>query len=186
MKFFEWHHIIPKHEWKERFGTLDGVDAPDNLILLTIEQHIEAHKWLWENFGSKWDYVVWKSRSGVLSMSDAMKEMSLKPNKGKFGKLNYFYGKTHSDSSRQKQSEANKGNRYVLGKKWSDESRKRIGEHRKGKIASHKNWIVTIPSGEIIFTSNLAQFCRDHRLSQGAFSTKRKTKGYSVELVPQC
>jgi hypothetical protein len=34
MNNFERHHIIPKHEWFQRFGTLDGVDAPDNMVFL--------------------------------------------------------------------------------------------------------------------------------------------------------
>jgi len=37
------HHIIPRHEWKKRFGNLKGLGAPDNLIELTTEQHAEVH-----------------------------------------------------------------------------------------------------------------------------------------------
>ena len=38
------HHIIPKHEWKVRFGNLRGVNAPDNLSPpLYTHQHAQVH-----------------------------------------------------------------------------------------------------------------------------------------------
>jgi len=33
------HHVIPRHEWKARFGNLEGVNAPENKVRLTREQH---------------------------------------------------------------------------------------------------------------------------------------------------
>ena len=45
------HHIIPKHEWKARFGDLEGFDALDNLVNLTTEQHSQAHALLYEMIG---------------------------------------------------------------------------------------------------------------------------------------
>lgn len=42
------HHIIPKHEWLERFGTMNGVNAKDNLCNLTLSQHAEVHLLLYE------------------------------------------------------------------------------------------------------------------------------------------
>ena len=37
------HHIIPRHEWKTRFGNLKGLNAKDNTIELTMEQHAHVH-----------------------------------------------------------------------------------------------------------------------------------------------
>ena len=37
------HHIIPKH--------MGGTNDPSNLIELTVEEHAEAHKLLWEQYG---------------------------------------------------------------------------------------------------------------------------------------
>lgn len=31
------HHIIPRHEWKKRFGNLKGFNASDNVAWLTPE-----------------------------------------------------------------------------------------------------------------------------------------------------
>jgi group I intron endonuclease len=48
----------------------------------------------------------------------------------RFGTDNHFYGKTHTEETRQRISEANKG-RFV-GKKLSEETKQRISEGKKG------------------------------------------------------
>jgi hypothetical protein len=50
------HHIIPKHA--------GGTDHPSNLIALSIEDHAEAHRVLWEQHGLTADFVAWKMLSG--------------------------------------------------------------------------------------------------------------------------
>jgi len=56
------HHIIPKH--------MGGTNDPSNLIRLTIEEHAEAHRKLWETFGKKEDYIAWKALSGSISCEE--------------------------------------------------------------------------------------------------------------------
>ncbi len=53
------HHIIPKYA--------GGSDHPDNLIELSIIEHAEAHRLLWERDGRKEDYIAWKLLSGQSS-----------------------------------------------------------------------------------------------------------------------
>jgi hypothetical protein len=43
------HHIIPKY--------LGGTDDPSNLVELTVEQHAEAHRLLYEQHGNWQDKV---------------------------------------------------------------------------------------------------------------------------------
>jgi hypothetical protein len=38
------HHIVPRH--------MGGTDDPSNLIELTVEEHAEAHRKLWEQYGT--------------------------------------------------------------------------------------------------------------------------------------
>ena len=52
------HHIIPRH--------MGGTDDPSNLIELTIEQHAQAHKELYDQYGKLEDYVAWKGLSGQI------------------------------------------------------------------------------------------------------------------------
>jgi len=91
------HHIIPKH--------MGGSDDPSNLVELTIEQHAEAHKKLWEEHGHWQDEIAWKGLCGLLSCDE------VKLNAGRL---------------------ANIGNKNALGKKWSEESKEKIRIARKG------------------------------------------------------
>jgi hypothetical protein len=65
------HHIIPKH--------LGGTDEPSNLIELTIEEHAEAHKKLFEEHGLLEDKLAWLGLSGILKRKDIIREMQLAP-----------------------------------------------------------------------------------------------------------
>lgn len=51
MTIYHKHHIIPKH--------MGGSDHPDNLIELTIEEHAEAHRLLYEKYGNEYDKIAW-------------------------------------------------------------------------------------------------------------------------------
>jgi hypothetical protein len=44
------HHITPRHA--------GGTDDPSNLIELTVEQHAEAHRILFEQYG-RWQDEYW-------------------------------------------------------------------------------------------------------------------------------
>ena len=68
------HHVIPRHEWKVRFGNLEGFNAPDNKVRLSREQHSHVHFLLYEITGNPYDLLASKAISGQCSMSDASKE----------------------------------------------------------------------------------------------------------------
>ena len=65
------HHIIPKH--------MGGSDDSSNLVSLTVEQHAEEHRKLWEKYGHWQDKIAWKTLSGQISIQEA-KLMMLKEN----------------------------------------------------------------------------------------------------------
>ncbi len=46
------HHIIPKHA--------GGTDDPNNLVELSVDDHAEAHRKLYEEYGRWQDYVAWQ------------------------------------------------------------------------------------------------------------------------------
>ena len=69
------HHIIPKH--------MGGSDEPSNLILLTVEEHAEAHRLLFEKYGHWQDKVAWKALSGILPKQEIIKEIQKNANKGR-------------------------------------------------------------------------------------------------------
>jgi endo-1,4-beta-D-glucanase Y len=67
------HHIIPKHA--------GGTDDPSNLVELTIEEHAEAHRILFEQYGRWQDEIAWKTLSGQITQAEAIKESQKNANK---------------------------------------------------------------------------------------------------------
>ena len=61
------HHIIPKH--------MGGSDDPENLVELTIEEHAEAHRKLYEEYGHQEDYLAWQGLAGLMTKEELVKEM---------------------------------------------------------------------------------------------------------------
>lgn len=66
MTIYHNHHIIPKH--------MGGSDDPSNLVRLTVEEHAEAHKKLYEEFGKPEDLIAYKALSGQINPSEASRQ----------------------------------------------------------------------------------------------------------------
>lgn len=94
---YHMHHIIPKH--------MGGTDETSNLIKLTIEEHANAHKKLWEEHGCWQDELAYKGLMGLMSCDD------VKLNAGRL---------------------ANIGNKNALGKKWSEQSKSKMKGNKNG------------------------------------------------------
>lgn len=65
MTIYHKHHIIPRH--------MGGSDDPSNLIELTVEEHAEAHRKLFETYNLPQDYAAWKGLSGMMSKAEIIK-----------------------------------------------------------------------------------------------------------------
>ena len=80
------HHIIPRHA--------GGTNHPTNLVELSIEEHAEAHRLLYDKYGRKEDELAWKMLSGQISKQQLQLERSylggLKTPKKKVAKYNDF------------------------------------------------------------------------------------------------
>ena len=63
------HHIIPRHA--------GGTDDPSNIVLLTTEEHAEAHRKLFEQFGRWQDKKAWLFLSGSANADDAWYDVML-------------------------------------------------------------------------------------------------------------
>lgn len=101
------HHIIPKH--------MGGSDDPSNLIELTVEEHAEAHRKLWEEHGSEYDKIAWLSLTNQIENAEARILAVIEWNKNKIisnetkEKISESMKKYYSDpQNRKKVSDATK------------------------------------------------------------------------------
>ena len=67
MTIYHNHHIIPRH--------MGGTDDPSNIVKLTVEEHAEAHRKLYEEHGLKEDWLAWKGLLGIFSKQDILYEL---------------------------------------------------------------------------------------------------------------
>ena len=128
------HHIIPKH--------MGGTDNPSNLIELTVEEHAEEHRKLFEEHGSAYDFVAWKALSGQITSDEARRLATIAT----------WTGRKHTEETKEKIKEARanqvmfshleetkkKISDSLIGHSVSDDTRKLISEKTKGKSKSTK------------------------------------------------
>jgi len=67
MTIYHVHHIVPKHA--------GGTDDPSNLVKLTIEEHAEAHRKLYEEYGRMQDWYAWQGLIGCIDKADIIKRL---------------------------------------------------------------------------------------------------------------
>jgi hypothetical protein len=60
------HHIIPKHA--------GGTDDPSNLVELSVFEHAEAHRILYETYGLEEDLIAWRGLSGIVTREVVVRE----------------------------------------------------------------------------------------------------------------
>jgi hypothetical protein len=101
------HHIVPRH--------MGGTDDPSNLIELTVEEHAEAHRKLYEEHGHIEDYCAWKGLSGQIGKEEIIR-LLMDPT-----------GRVHTEETKQKISEAHKGR-----SKHTEESKEKLRQFRTG------------------------------------------------------
>jgi hypothetical protein len=131
-EYLEKHHITPKHE--------GGNDAKENLIKLSLIDHVRAHRIRYETYGNKYDLAASSYMSGqsaeakrAICSANGSKSKGRKLTKehknkvGRPGELNPFYGKTHTEEARQIIREK------ATGRKWSEESKDKLGETLKAR-----------------------------------------------------
>lgn len=112
---------------------MGGSDAPANLIELTVEQHAEAHRILYEQYGKWQDKIAYNMLSGQITVADAIKETQRQ----------YMTNRVISEETLEKMSKSQKermknGNHPMSGKIFSDESRKKMSDSHKGQSPGNK------------------------------------------------
>lgn len=66
------------------------------------------------------------------------------------------------------------GGEGSFGRKLTEEHKRKISESHKGKIKHVKKWEITTPDGQILIIDNMAKFCRENGLHNGAMTEVAK------------
>ena len=136
------HRIIPGH--------MGGNYDANNVILLTISEHAEAHRLLYEQYGFWQDKLAWLGLSGQIGKEEIIrlkKSEGGKKNKGKpkseehkkkmqnnkNGRMCKGHKKTNETKEKLRQSSLKNPTRFWLGKTKSEECKKKISESLKNK-----------------------------------------------------
>ena len=113
------HHIIPKH--------MGGTDDPSNLIVLTVEEHAEAHRKLYEEHGRWQDQLAYQALLGNINKEEARIIAVKKSNTGRKQSEEHIKTRTASRMSSCPKP--------ALGKTWNRtaESKDHMSKIMKGK-----------------------------------------------------
>jgi len=167
------HHIIPRHA--------GGTDDAENLVLLTIEEHAEAHRLLYEQYNRKEDYLAWKGLSGLIGKDELLFE-KCSLNSSRPGPLNTFYGMKHTEETKRKISEKRKGHSDNKGIPKSPEHRKKISDIRKSHAKiyefEHKDGNVFVGTIKELSTITGSNSAEAWKLVTGKYKTH---KGWKVK-----
>ena len=156
--YTERHHIIPR--------SLNGSDAVDNLVDLPAREHFICH-WLLtkmvDSTNDKWKmmnalgYMMWaenQNQERYKVNARLYEQLKTKHSEMKSwavaGERNGFYGKHHTDETKERIRQANLGNQITeeqrnkiriskLGKKRTAEQKEAISKGRKGKTVGENN-----------------------------------------------
>ena len=125
------HHIIPRH--------MGGTDDPTNLVRLTVEEHAEEHRLLYEKYGKREDWLAWQGLSKLIGKDEIIREAYRLGNKKSIGRK-------HTQETRLKISKAKMGNipgnkgkkvspeKINLSGLLSDDSQKRSKESKRKRL----------------------------------------------------
>ena len=149
------HHIIPRHA--------GGTDDPSNLVGLTVEEHANAHKVLYEKEGRWQDKLAWQGLSGQISM-DKAKELAILEGGSK--------GRANLSTEGRKRMSANATCNNLS--RTPDELKaigKKISESKKGTRILTYRYKVVAPDGTVTIADDLKMFCKENNLKSNKMYT---------------
>lgn len=158
---FERHHIIPK--------SLGGDDSCSNLVSLSPREHFICHwlltKFTFGNDKRKMQYALWNMTR--CSIKHKRMTTSLQYQVARNSYISAVKSRECSLETRAKISAIHKGKTVSVD---SVAKRKETLSKKGIKIQSTAVWDITLPDGRSVQVINLAQFCRENKLSQSGLS----------------
>lgn len=204
--YFERHHILPK--------SLGGDDSKENLVLLTAKEHYICHLLLTKMTSGEDRIKMLFAFHAMANMTSGNQNRAFSNSYQRFkhhfstmmsekysGSNNHFFGKSHSEETKEHLSRVRKGKpstrpgythshdtknklrEAATGKTLSIESRKKLSQSTKGVSKGNKPWSASLPSGEVIRVTNLKEFCKDQGLNhvsvKDCIFRKKSYKGFT-------
>ena len=138
------HHIIPRHLRGTCPLLVLIINDKSNLIELTVPEHAEAHRLLYEKFGNEYDRIAWQGLLGCIGKEE-IHRLSQIENGKKTGKKNKGIKKPpRTEEHKKKMSLANKGRKHseeskrnmslaLTGRKFTEDHKRNISLAAKGK-----------------------------------------------------
>lgn len=157
------HHIIPRHA--------GGTDDPENLIELTISEHADAHRVLYETYGRWQDRVAWLSLSGIMNAEERIYEILKNSNPG---------GYKHTEDAKNRLSEMRKGEKNPMyGKPAPNKGVKRpgVGGRKKGTCWSEEE---RMKHEEIRSSGNYYDYLKNPERGKKISESQKGRKGCSA------
>lgn len=105
---------------------MGGTDDIENLVKLTIEEHAEAHRKLYEEHGKQQDYIAWQSLLGQMENEERQEKLS------RIGGLNNM-GKPKTDEHKAKIAET------ITGTVLAEDTKESISKSMKGNTNSQNH-----------------------------------------------
>ena len=137
------HHIIPRH--------MGGTDDPNNLVELTVEEHAEAHRILYEQYGNLQDKIAWLALSGRIGQEEILR---MKQSMGMKGKKHTpeAIAKMKEGCTKRTERQREDGTLEKANKKRSEshKGKKKTPEHIANWAAARKGHVVSEETKEKI------------------------------------
>ena len=154
------HHIIPRH--------MGGQDSARNIVDLTIEEHAEAHRVLFEEHGHWQDEIAWKGLSGQIGSEDIIREKIVRAN----------LGRKQSPETLAKLSAIRKGR--VL----TEEHKRKVGDAHRGRVLSqeHKDKLSAASKGKVFSDEHKRKLSEAQKNSPKHSTRGKKRPEHSVRM----
>jgi hypothetical protein len=163
---------------------MGGTNDSNNLKEVTVKEHAQAHKELYEKYGHWQDKLAWQGLSGQIGKEKIIKEIFVRVGKQNVKYLTKEVRKRAIENARKtntgrKLTPEHLSKTRTWGMKQTDYQKKTVAE----KLS--KEYIVIDPKGEIYEVKNLRKWAKENGLDQGNLTKVtqgklKQHKGYKV------
>jgi len=153
---------------------MGGTDDASNLIELTVEEHADAHKKLYEEYGYWQDYIAWKGLLGLIKHDECLYISIVEGGKKGAAKSNEAWKDPERKAARLEKFKKS------MGGKW-------IGKSGAENYAA-KEYIIIHPNGFTETIKSLKTWCDEkgfnhNTLHKACISRNKPYKGFIIKRI---